>query len=128
MLPACICFKDRYVHVCMYVYMYVCMPVELVDVLLASWCWCGRSRWPQKLWHTPPLHYFPPSPKSGCLYMYVCMYVCMYVQYVCMYVCMYVYMYVRSLILSPPLYFYESLVSMAKISHQTIPPCFVASS
>ena len=36
--------------------------------------------------------------------------------------CMYVCMYVRTLILSPLLYFYESLVSMAKISHQTIPP------
>ena len=46
-------------QLCMYICMYVCMsaylvdlmyvPAELVDVLLASWCWCGRSRWPQKL-------------------------------------------------------------------------------
>jgi len=27
-------------------------------------------------WHTAPPYYSAPSPKSGCLYMYVCMYVC----------------------------------------------------
>ena len=43
-------------YVCMSAYLVGLMqvPVELVDVILARWCWCCLSRWPQKLWHIPP--------------------------------------------------------------------------
>ena len=120
-----VCMYIQYVckQLCMYICMYACMSKCVpcwLNVCACRACWCLARKlvlvWSLSM-AAEALAYSTSSLLSTFaqerLLVHVCMYVCMYV---------------RTLILSPPLYFYESLVSMAKISHQTIPPCFAASS